>query len=185
MKRAKNRFSDDGGLLELVEGGQQLESGIQDFQHVYNNSWKNEEPFPEFIPGLIRLLSGRGMLRLCIARLNGESIGAQLWIVANGKASIFKVAYHEDFKKYSIGYLIGAMLTEHVLEIDKVKEIDFLIGDDPYKALWMSDRRERWGIVAYNPKTLRGLLGFGQEVLWRLLKPMLGKFTKYLAKAND
>jgi hypothetical protein len=34
----------------------------------------------------------------------------------------------------------------------------------------MSQRRERWGIIAYNPKTLPGLLGLGKEVLGRRLK---------------
>ena len=58
----------------------------------------------------------------------------------------------------------------HVIEVDRVKEVDYLIGDDPHKQFWMSHRRERWGIVAYNPRTLTGALGLLREVLGRLAK---------------
>lgn len=185
LKRASKRFSDEGGVLEIVDGGAVLASAITEFQHVYSNSWKNDEPYPGFMPGLIRLLAARGALRLCIARLGGQAIGAQLWIVANGKASIFKVAYHEAYKKYSVGHLVGSALTEHALDVDGVQEIDFLIGDDPYKASWMSDRRERWGIVAYNLRTWKGILGFGREALGRLLKPWVMKMTRRRGKCDD
>jgi hypothetical protein len=62
---------------------------------------------------------------------------------------------------------------QHVIEVDKVKEVDYLIGDDPHKQFWMSHRRERWGIVAYNPRTLMGALGLIREVLGRCVKPIL------------
>ncbi|OGA95641.1 MAG: hypothetical protein A3E79_13955 [Burkholderiales bacterium RIFCSPHIGHO2_12_FULL_61_11] len=53
--------------------------------------------------------------------------------MANGKASIYKVSYDEHFKAYTPGTLFTAMLMEHVIEKDKVTEVDCLIGDDPYK----------------------------------------------------
>ena len=41
---------------------------------------------------------------------------------------------------------------ERVMSVDQVHEVDCLIGDDPYKQNWMSQRYESWGIVAYNPR---------------------------------
>ena len=56
------------------------------------------------------------------------------------------------------------------LDHDAVKEVDFLIGDDAYKRDWMTHRRERWGIEAYDPFTLGGLLGLSKELIGRLMR---------------
>ena len=170
VRRTGKAFSAGGGTLELVTGGPDLERGISAYLRVYAASWKQAEPYPDFMPGLIRACAERGWLRLGLAWLNGEAIAAQVWIVANSKASIYKLAYDNSAKKFAPGTLLTSMLMQHVIERDQVAEVDYLIGDDPYKKAWMSHRRERWGIVAYNPRTLRGLLGLSREVLGRAVK---------------
>ena len=42
---------------------------------------------------------------------------------------------------------------QHVIDTDHVEEVDYLTGDDAYKQDWMSHRRERIGLVAFNPRT--------------------------------
>jgi len=111
-----------------------------------------------------------GMLRLGFARLGERTIAAQLWIVDRQKASIYKVAYHEQFASYSPGTVLTAHLLQHVIDKDRVREVDFLIGDDQYKRMWMSDRRERWGIVAYNPRTLIGCALLLKEIAGRTVR---------------
>lgn len=173
IKRMTKKFLAEGGTLELVQGGASLDRGLAAYERVYASSWKKPEPYPEFVPGLIRTCAERGWLRLGVAWLNGKPIAAQLWIVANGKANIYKLAYDENFKSYASGTLLTAMLMEHAIEKDQVCEVDYLIGDDPYKKTWMSHRRERWGIMAYNPKTTSGIFGLWKEVLGRTLKPIV------------
>ena len=43
----------------------------------------------------------------------------------------------------------------------------------------MSDRRERWGIVAYNPATPIGLIGLLREFSGRALKPWIQKLRRH------
>ena len=167
LKRMGEKFAAAGGSMEIVLGGPDLERAIQAFERVYAASWKVPEPFPEFVPGLIRTCAERGWLRLGLAWLQGEPIAAQLWIVAGGKANIYKLAYQEPFKAYAPGTLLTAHLMQYAMEIDKVGEVDYLIGDDDYKKSWMSDRRERWGVIAYNLGTASGLAGLTVELMSR------------------
>lgn len=176
-RKAKN-FQRLNGELELIQTPDRLEYGIEAYQRVYGTSWKVPEPYPCFMPGLIRMLEKNGWLRLGIATLDGKPVAAQVWIVAYGRAYIYKLAYDEGYKSLSAGSLLSAMLMKHVLDLDKVSEVDYLTGDDAYKAAWMSDRRERWGLVAYNQKTARGFLGACWEKVWHLLKPSLSKIRK-------
>jgi hypothetical protein len=50
--------------------------------------------------------------------------------VRAGRAEIFKVAYDEAHKALSPGTLVTALVMEHVLEVDRVREVDYLTGDD-------------------------------------------------------
>ncbi len=175
IKRKGKKFTAAGGTLEIVSDPAQVETAIAAFNHVYKHSWKRPEPHPNFIPGLIRWLAARGWLRLGIARLDGKPVAAQIWIVNHSKANIFKLAFDEAFTEHAPGTLLTAHLMQHVFEQDKVKDVDYLIGDDPYKLSWMNRRRERCGIVAYNPRTSVGLVLLAAEVLWRLGNRLFNK----------
>jgi len=146
---------------------------------VYSASWKIPEPYPEFIPALIRHLAESGALRMGIAWLGGRPIAAQLWILTGNKASIYKVAYHEAYAAYSPGTVLTAHMLQHVIDHDKVVEVDFLIGDDEYKKMWMSDRRERWGIVAYNPRRLLGFAMIVVETLAHTMGSVRNRFKRH------
>lgn len=171
LRRMGKRFASHGGRLEIISGSERMANGIAAFDKCYRSSWKSREPHPEFVPRLIEVCARRGWLRLGVAWLGDQPVAAQLWIVANGKAEIYKLAHDMQFSHYSPGTLLTAHLLRHVCEEDKVVEIDYLIGDDQYKEAWMSHRRERWGLVAYNLSTVGGILGCGVECLRRLFLP--------------
>lgn len=161
LRRAERAFARKPEcVLDIIqEGGAELESAIAAFVEVYNRSWKPPEPFPEFIPGLCRLAISRGWLRLGIVRLGARPLAAQLWLVSGKTAYIVKLAYDRDFAQTSAGTVLTAALCRHVIDVDRVEQIDYLIGDDDYKQDWMGFRRERRGIIAYNLRCLRGWIG--------------------------
>jgi len=103
--------------------------------------------------------------RLCIA--------AQIWAVCHGVASNYKLAYDAAYGELSAGSLLSAMLLRQVLD-EGVREVDYLTGDDHYKRDWMSHRRGRWGLVAFDPGTVRcfaqvalNRMGNRGQQLWR------------------
>lgn len=176
IERAGKKLTRSGDFsLEIICGGDRLEGAIADFVTVYNRSWKVPEPFIAFIPGLCRLATQQGWLRLGVARLKGQPIAAQLWLVASGKAHIVKLAYDESFAKTSAGTVLTAALIRYVIETDAVDEVDYLMGDDPYKKEWMSQRRERRGLIAFNKSTLFGLAAASKHYGGKLYKALINR----------
>lgn len=170
ISRMSKRLSAEGGKLELVSGGLRLELAIRAYERVYAASWKQAEPHSGFMPAMMRAWAERGWLRMGLAWLGERPIAAQCWIVANRHAEIFKLAHDEQFKHLSAGTLLTAFMMEHVLTHDRVQLVDYLIGDDAYKASWMTRRQERWGIVAYDPWRAGGLVGLLRETVSRSIK---------------
>lgn len=174
-RKTKKFYAGDRGQLELVHGGDILESAIARYVSVYNNSWKREEPYQDFVPELLRLSANRGWLRLGIASYDGQPVASQIWLVSNGTAYIFKLAYHEDYKRLSPGTVLTAYMMQRVIEEDSISSIDYLSGDDAYKADWMSERKEQHGLAAYNPRSLEGLAMLTSHTLKRLLKKLASR----------
>ncbi len=89
---------------------------------------------------------------------------AQFWFTIDRRAYIFKLAYDEAFNKWSAGTVLTAHLMRQALDEDRVVEVDYLTGDDPYKKSWMSQRRERIGLLACNLRSVRGIAMAAREV---------------------
>ena len=161
------------GVLDIIihqTPGPALESAIDDFTTIYQNSWKPEESHPKFIAELCRRSANEGWLRLGILKYNNEPIAAQIWIVYENKANIFKLAYIQNNNPISAGTLLTAEMMRHVIDEDHVDEIDYLTGDDAYKQDWMSDRRTRKGIVAFDLRTASGTFQYIKHLSGSLMK---------------
>jgi CelD/BcsL family acetyltransferase involved in cellulose biosynthesis len=83
-------------------------------------------------------------LRLGIASISGRPVAAQFWTVEGGTAFIHKLAHVEDARDHSPGSLLTAAMMERAIDVDRVSEVDFGTGDDPYKRDWMDSRRPRY-----------------------------------------
>jgi hypothetical protein len=170
--------------FELFTDTSKLERGVADYNTVYGSSWKVPEPYPSFMSGLMRTCAEQGWLRLGIAYMDGVPAAAQIWMVIDGTASIYKMAYDERFAKESVGTVLSGLLMEHVIDVDKVKVVDYLSGDDAYKRDWMSLRRERWGIMAFNLRTPRGALAAARHVGARAVKRAAGALRRLGTKSG-
>jgi hypothetical protein len=158
--RKRRRLEDAGRIrFELVTDAQGLEAGIASYNKVYNSSWKEPEPYPLFAGTLSRSCAAIGCLRLGIRYVDEQPAATELAVVAGSRATMMKTAYDERLSRESVGSIVIMQVMEHLLDVDRVCEIDFGTDDDPYKRIWVSRRRERWGILAFNPRTFRGSVG--------------------------
>lgn len=178
IRRKSQKFTaNDVGKLTLVKDTDGLDEAIEQFNTVYDNSWKLNEPYPDFIPSLIRLAAARGWLRLGVATYKDIPVASQIWLVNNGTAYIYKLAYDENYKNQSPGTVLTAFMFEQVMNSDAINQIDYLSGDDVYKKDWMSVRHERYGTAAYNPRTARGLWQLAVHCVKQRLKPKTASDT--------
>ncbi|MFZ6645837.1 GNAT family N-acetyltransferase [Undibacterium sp. TJN25] len=176
QRKSKQLESTDRLSISIFKNRENLNMAIQVFQKIYQSSWKGSESYPDFIHGLIELLADEGKLRLGIAYIDQQPAAAQIWIVSGGTASIYKLAYDEQFTSLSIGSILTARMMQQVIDGDKVSEVDYLTGDEAYKQDWMSHRRERWGILAFRTSSVRGLcaaiLHIGGHTVKKLVKQL-------------
>ena len=145
--------------FEILTEGDGLDAAMDAYDAIYANSWKEPEPFPDFTRRLVHEAAAAGSLCLGTVYLGDRPAASQIWIVAGGRATIFKLAYDEEFKKLSAGSVLTVKILDHVLANGQIVEVDYGRGDDAYKKQWLSERRERRGIIAFNPRTLQGALG--------------------------
>jgi hypothetical protein len=149
--------------LEIVSTPDALAAGIATYEEIYARSWKIPEPFPRFNAEMMRQAAAIGALRLGFLHANGRAIAAQIWIVFAGRATVLKLAHDEADKDLSPGTLLTALMLRDLIDREHVAEIDFGRGDDPYKQLWATHRRQRIGVVLANPRRPAGLVTLARQ----------------------
>jgi hypothetical protein len=85
---------------------QNVEQGLAAYHRVYTASWKVEEQFNAYVDAMVKNLALQGWLRLGVLFINEQPAAAQIWFVCHRKASIFKLAYDEQWKHYSPGSIL-------------------------------------------------------------------------------
>jgi CelD/BcsL family acetyltransferase involved in cellulose biosynthesis len=174
--RRKQRLLEASGSSRLVihKDPADLDAALSAYEQVHAASWKNPEPYPQFIRSLCHAYAELGHLRLGILYVDDHPVAAQIWIVSGRIATIYKLVYDERHARLSPGTVLSAFLMRHVIDVDRVYEVDYLTGDDAYKKDWMSDRRERRGILAFNLRTPYGLYAASMHLAARVVKRVAG-----------
>lgn len=157
--RRKRRAADrKGASFMIVRDGDALPVAWQAYDDVYGRSWKPAEPYPRFQLDLANRAVHQGALRLGIMRLGAVPVAIQFWIVWRGTATVLKLAHDEKFADLSPGTLLTAYMIENLMNEGSVTALDFGRGDDPYKQLWTSKRRQRIGLFGANPRSPEGAM---------------------------
>jgi hypothetical protein len=161
--------------VRIVTDPADVERTMDDYDVIYVKSWKGGEAYPRFIREVAHEFARQGWLRLGLVRVAGKPAASQLWFVRNGVANVYKLAYDPQFRELSPGSILTMKLFEHTIDVDKVRVIDYLAGDDDYKRDWMKERRERWGLLAARPMSAAGLLEGTRYALRGAVKPGLAR----------
>ena len=164
VRRKQARVERDPSLrLDCASTPGDVEPAIAAYLGVYRRSWKVAEPFPDFDASLLRAAAGAGALRLGTLTREGETIAAQYWIVREGSAMVLKLAHDEAHRALSPGTVLTAWMIRRLIETEAVRMLDFGRGDDPYKQLWTTCRRQRIGLLLARPWRPRGAAALARQ----------------------
>ena len=150
--------------IEIIETDVGLDSTTWDFERVFSRRWKQGLTEVPYQRALMKVAAEAGALRLALLYIDDAPAAAQFWIMSGGVGYLHRLAYDERFRDLSPGTVLTWHVIRHLLDVDRVDVLDLGIGDDAYKRDWATSLRERWGLVGFNPRTLRGLRG----AVWNL-----------------
>jgi Acetyltransferase (GNAT) domain len=160
FRRKSARLARAGAVrLATVRDGAALGPALDAYERIHAASWKRAEPYPAFIRRLAAVLADAGALRLGLLSLDERPIAAQIWIVWHGTATLYKLAHDRACDALSPGTVLTMGMLERLLDDERITALDLGAGDDPYKRLWAARRRERFGLLAFDPLTWRGAAG--------------------------
>lgn len=148
----------------------QFEASAWDsYEQIYAASWKPEEGAPAMLRAFAEQEGAAGRVRLGLALADGEPVAAQFWTVENGVAWIHKLAHLDRATPLSAGTVLTAALMAHVIDADRVREVDFGTGDDPYKRDWMEAVRPRFRLTCLRSDVPRNWPTLAKAKLRRLV----------------
>jgi CelD/BcsL family acetyltransferase involved in cellulose biosynthesis len=133
------------------------DQGVETLAGIELKSWKARDgnlkvstPVgKEFYRRFCRYFSGRGLLELWRADIDGVPIAFVLNIIHGGKVYHYNTSYDEKSAGVSPGLLLHSLAIADAFERG-LTEYDFLSGDEPYKERWCSDRREIDHLVLFH-----------------------------------
>jgi CelD/BcsL family acetyltransferase involved in cellulose biosynthesis len=161
LKRRKKRLEELGQLeFQIGKDKDKLDYYINLYHEVRGKSWKHPEMDILFQRDFRQLATEKGWLRFGFLSLNSSLIAAQLRIVSNGVAYFMDTVHDPNYNQFGPGSVLRAEFTKYLIDVDKVKEIDNLRGDEPYKKEWTPKRRERRGILIFNDNLKGRFLSF-------------------------
>lgn len=144
--------------FKLFHNPADAETAIDAYETVDAASWKGPEPYPRFIPTLIRQGMEAGVTFVSILLAEDEPIAAQIWVVDRTKATNFKLSHLESWRGFSPGSILTWWTIRHFCQEMAIEEFDFGRGDDHFKSSWMKHSRQRRLLIACKKASVSGSL---------------------------
>jgi hypothetical protein len=136
---------------------------------------------PGYLSSMMALAADCGALRVGMMYLDERPVAMQFWVVTDGVAHCLRIWGAQGPLPFPVDDLLTQMVLVCLIDGDRVTELDFGAIDDEFARNWAPMSRERMGIAAFTPRTLRGLRGAMRHVVPRYLGALPGRLWRKLA----
>ena len=120
----------------------------------------NTQEVRNFYIDVAKLFADNGWLALYFLTVNDEPIAGLYSFEYDQKMLAAVSGFDPDYSRYSVGNLLFAKVIEKCIE-RKMKEFDFMKGDEPYKFGWTKTYRRNLGIRFVNRRLTSNLYRWG------------------------
>jgi CelD/BcsL family acetyltransferase involved in cellulose biosynthesis len=144
------RLERDYGKVELVKHAElgSLEETMRIFFSLHQKRWIskgktgvfNDQDSRDNWLNKARLLAERDWLALYFLTADGKPIATQFCLEYNQRIHAVLSGFDPAYSSYSVGNLIILKILEKCIE-KKVREYDFMRGDESYKFTWRAELR--------------------------------------------
>ena len=162
----------------------ELDAAVGAYTAVLERNPTDAEMEPEgYGRDVMRVAAGAGALRLGVIDFDGEPAAVQLWIVSAGIARCIRIWSDPRHAALPLDDMLVRCMVPQLLDVDCARELDFGPVEREFAQNWAPRKRERIGVVAFNPRTWRGIKGALRHVLLpkllavprRLRRKLLGR----------
>lgn len=157
LNKAKNDLQKLGKIsFHTFDDVKTIKQTLEDFLKLESSGWKgkkntalnNSTPDAEFCRETVNEMMSKGQCIIHTMKFKDETIASLIWFESKGSYHPWKVAFNEDYAKYSVGNLLSAHATAEVANTEKFKNLDSLAAPDNKTALWLwPDEKEFFTMI--------------------------------------
>ena len=189
LRRSIKNLQKDYGKVELKRYDEfsSVEEAMNLFFELHQKRWKSKgklgvyssQKIRDFSLDVSKVFANNEWLALYFLTVNEEPIASQYCLEYKQKMHYGLGGFDPDYSKYSVGNLITAKVIEKCIE-RKIKEYDFLKGDEPYKFDWTRTYRRNLNVRIVNRKVTSNLFHRTiRTVKQTKVDKILGKFLDF------
>lgn len=143
-------------VFQWVHSADQVPAALEELFRLHQDLWIarghrgafHDPAVRRFHQQIAACLVEKGQLHLCLLRVDGQAIAVDYGFSYGGTVSVYQGGYDRAWEHYSPGSLLTAEMIRTSIQEEQC-EIDFLRGEERYKALWThtAHRDLRWRIA--------------------------------------
>lgn len=188
LKKARKRWSKEPGQHYFsVTERKDVERYFAEFLRLEASGWKGAKgtasaialhpSIEKFYRNLIDQFSPDGRLRIHYLKLHEEVIAAQFCLLVGDTLYILKIAYDEQWSKFSPGTILMEDVIRDCIESGRCRYVN-LVGEMDWHHDWQPAYDEICGISSFN-STPMGRISRLVNTAKRHLRPHYKKFVKW------
>jgi CelD/BcsL family acetyltransferase involved in cellulose biosynthesis len=181
INKATRRVEQGEVRFEVATNWPAIDAAWDDFVRLHSLRFRDRDVaggcfadprFNAFLRGAVRNLADRKVAELIWCRTDNAVISMQLYILGGGTASMYQSGIDPAQMQLEPGHLLFTHVVRRLIERG-YRRLDFLRGDESYKADWGAKARPLIRLTAVSPRTT-ARLRYGA---WRKLRDLKRRFA--------